>query len=98
MVSLLAEDVFGGDVLRADLRAVPGFEDIKWHSWNRLPDGEEIDFTRSQLKDPLPKNIPVEARTRENLFSYPTIERRYKLLKSRFDKETAAVAGSGRRG
>ena len=87
VVSLLAQDVFGGDVLRVDLRTVPGFEDIKWHSWNRFPNGGEIDFTRSQLTDPIPKNIPVEVRTRDNLFSYPTIQHRYELLKSRFQRK-----------
>jgi hypothetical protein len=54
-----------------------------------MPNGEEIDFTREQLKavkTPIPKDIPVEVRTRENLFSYPTIQKRYELLKSRFEK------------
>jgi hypothetical protein len=88
VVSLVAQDVFGGDVLRVDLRAVPGFEKNKWHSWNRLPDGKEIDFTDPELRDRIPKSVPVEVRTRDNLFSYPTIQRRYELLKSRFQQST----------
>jgi hypothetical protein len=85
VVALVAQDVFGGDILRVDLRTVPGFEEIKWHSWNKMPSGEEIDFANPELKDRLPKSVPVEVRTRENLFSYPTIQKRYELLKSRFD-------------
>lgn len=91
VVSILAQDIFGGDILRADLRGAPGFEDIKWHSWNRLPDGREVDFTASQLEKPIPKGVPIEIRTRENLFSYPTIKDRYEILKSRFKQKTGFV-------
>jgi len=86
VVSLLAQDIFGGDIMRVDLSKVPGFENIKWHSWNRLPDGEEIDFTKSQFHKKFPENLKPWVADRTQLFSYGGIEKRYLLLKERFDK------------
>lgn len=84
VVSLLAQDLFGGEIMRTNLKIVPGFKEFSWHSWNLLPDGKEIDFTAAQFSNPLPKHIPVWSPTREELFSYPGIQRRYELLKSKF--------------
>lgn len=85
VVSILAQDVFGGDIMRVALHKVPGFENIKWHSWNKLEDGQELDFTKSQLDKTLPKNLDTFIANREKLFAYSNIERRYRLLKRRFD-------------
>lgn len=86
VVSLLAQDIFGGEVVRVDLRTVPGFEDIAWHSWNILPDGRVIDFTEAQLIKPLPEKLDTFIAKREILFTYSNIQKRYELLKHRFQK------------
>jgi hypothetical protein len=85
VVSILAQDVFGGDIMIVDLHNVPGFEDIKWHSWNKLATGRELDFTKSQFDKTLPKNLKTFIVNREKLFTYSNIEKRYRLLKGRFD-------------
>jgi hypothetical protein len=86
VVSLLAQDFFGGEIMRTDLHAVPGFEEFRRHSWNRLPSGQEIDFTVAQFPRPLPDNLVVRVASREELFSYPGIQKRYELLKEKFHK------------
>jgi hypothetical protein len=85
IVSILVQELFGGEILRVDLRHVPGFEHIRWHSWNRLPDRTEVDLTQAQLHAPIPKEVPVFTTTREELFAYGTIKERYELLKARFE-------------
>lgn len=84
LVALLAQELFGGDIMRADLRAVPGFESVRWHSWNRLLDGQEIDFTDFMVQRPLPDSVIHETRTREEILSYAGIKERYDLFRSRY--------------
>lgn len=84
VVSRLAQDVFGGQVARVDLRKVPGWEEICWHSWNILPNGQHTDFTASQLEAPLPTNLPLYFPTRRQFFRWGTIKKRYKLLKAKY--------------
>jgi len=49
ITSLLLHDIFGGELLGADV-----FRDgqrVEAHMWNRLPGGMEVDLTRDQFKD-----------------------------------------------
>jgi hypothetical protein len=55
----LFQDIWGGDIMRACLDNVPGFESIKWHSWNKLANGTEMDFIKIHLDKDLPKNVPT---------------------------------------
>ena len=50
VVSLLANDYFGGIFVRAFLDETP-FSSVGSHYWNILADGTEIDFTRDQFGD-----------------------------------------------
>ncbi|MFA6194689.1 MAG: hypothetical protein WC719_03025 [Patescibacteria group bacterium] len=84
VVSLLAQDQFGGSLVRQSLKDVPGLEYLRSHYINKLPDEVEIDFTIEQFQGRLPALLPVEERTREHVLSYPDTAKRYELLKSRF--------------
>lgn len=84
VVSLLAQDYFGGVLLRKSLQDAVGFENMRSHYLNKLPDGKEIDFTIDQFQGKLPENVPTQERDREEVISYPDTKRRYDILKSRF--------------
>ncbi|HYF10247.1 MAG TPA: hypothetical protein VD967_01415 [Candidatus Paceibacterota bacterium] len=86
VVSLLAQELFGGSLLRRSLAGIPGLEYLRSHYSNRLPNGEEIDFTLEQFEGRLPENLPTEERERERALSYPDTERRYALLKKHFEE------------
>ena len=86
VVSLVVQDYLGGELLRASLLSVKGFEHMRSHYWNQLEDGKEIDFTKSQFGDKYPEDLQWELRTREYVLSYQETAKRYELLKSRFLK------------
>ena len=83
VVSLVAQNLFGGELLRASLESV-GL--IGSHYWNRFPDGTEHDFTIEQFEHRCPdrrKLIPI-VRERNYLLSNTETSWRYKLLAWRF--------------
>jgi hypothetical protein len=86
VVALLAQNFWGGNLLRASLSSVKGFEHMRSHYWNQLKDGTEVDFTKSQFKDNYPNNLQAEIRAREYVLSYPETAKRYELLRSRILK------------
>jgi len=86
VVSLLTQDVFGGTLARYDLSGVPGLERVRSHYVNVFPDGREVDFTRGQFPELLPPHLPHEERTRDQVLGSPDTQRRYMLLKGRFEK------------
>src|SRR5205814_1362867 len=49
VTSLVVHDLFGGDVLAADV--FRDGERVEAHMWNRLPGGLEVDLTREQFKN-----------------------------------------------
>jgi deoxycytidylate deaminase len=79
VVSLLAQNLFGGELLRGSLTEVPGFTHMRSHYWNRLTDGTEIDFTKSQFGNNYPRLI-AEKRDRSYVLSHPDTVKRYKEL------------------
>ncbi len=82
VVSLVAQDYFGGELVRGSLQDVPEFAHLRSHYWNKLPDGKEVDFTAEQFKTLLPA-LEKEVRPREQMLGYPDTQRRYELLKDR---------------
>lgn len=48
MTSLVVHDIFGGDILAADV-LVEG-QRVEAHMWHRLPGGRELDLTREQFR------------------------------------------------
>ena len=85
VVSLIAQDIFGGDILRASLKHISELSHIGSHYWNRLSDGTEIDFTRAQFGNNYPTNLKPEVKDR-SYFAIEDTQRRYKLLSSRLNQ------------
>lgn len=74
ITALVIQDYFGGKLLRAAI------DKLGSHYWNQLPDGSEIDLTKSQF----PKDIIIstgEIRDRKYVLSYPDTRKRYTLLR-----------------
>lgn len=83
VVTLLAQDFFGGKILRGSLEKT-NFYAMKSHYWN-LIGSEEKDFTEEQFKGNKPKLIG-EIRERKLLLSNKNTLKRYRLLKNRLLK------------
>jgi hypothetical protein len=82
VVSLLAQDLFGGTLQRVSLEDTP-FAASRSHYYNQLPTGL-ADFTAEQFGTWSPTNLPAESRTREYVLSHEPTRVRYELLKARF--------------
>jgi hypothetical protein len=82
IVALLAQDVFGGELLRASLVDTE-FASSRSHYWNLLPDGSEVDFTEAQFDGRKP-HLVGEVRTREYVLTNELTRQRYELLKTLF--------------
>ncbi len=89
VAALLAQDIFGGLLLRASLLDVPEFAAMKSHYWNLCPGGIERDFTRAQFQNGLPSHLAREHKDRDYLLSNPETRRRYELLVRRFQERIA---------
>ena len=86
VVSLVAQNLFGGELLRGSLTEVPGFEHMRSHYWNQLADGSIEDFTKPQFRERYPSGLKAEPRDRSYVISYPETVKRYKLLVFRLAK------------
>jgi deoxycytidylate deaminase len=86
VVSLVAQNLFGGELLRASLTEVPGFEHAGSHYWNKLADGSIEDFTGPQFGENYPRALKAEFRSRSYVLSFPETVKRYKLLALRLAK------------
>jgi hypothetical protein len=85
VVALLAQDVFGGKILRFGFHPdSPFFKSMGSHYWNQFADGTELDFTRGQFGENYPPELIGVVREREYLLSSPTTAVRYNLLLGRF--------------
>lgn len=80
VVALVAQDIFGGELLRASLEGTE-FAYSRSHYWNLLPDGSEIDFTEAQFEGRKPQ-LSGEVRGREYVLSNELTRQRYELLKN----------------
>ena len=86
ITALLAQDLFGGQLLRAMIQG-------QNHYWNLLPNGAELDLTRQQF-GPNPSLDPGEVpkiRDREYVLSFPATVKRYELLKQNILKLQGAL-------
>ncbi|MET0740292.1 MAG: hypothetical protein ABWZ26_01930, partial [Candidatus Nanopelagicales bacterium] len=48
VTAMVVNDYLGGELLEAGVRHADGSEQ-GFHTWNRLPDGDEVDWTREQF-------------------------------------------------
>lgn len=86
VVSLVAQNLFGGELLRASLASIPEFAHMRSHYWNKLANGSEEDFTRMQFGEKYPSGLLAESRDRSYVLSYLETVKRYKLLAWRLAK------------
>lgn len=85
VVALLVQDILGGEILRASLEEVTGYEDMRSHYWNRLSNGLQVDFTADQFKNRARDLMPRgEARTRRYLLGNEKTKARYEMLRTEF--------------
>jgi hypothetical protein len=78
MTALVVQDILGGELILAEVH-VDGAK-VGHHYWNRLPDGVEIDLTRSQFRRGEQISNP---RVVERLYGSFTREEAYTLFRSR---------------
>lgn len=91
VVALLAQDEFGGEIVKGSLKDHPKYSYLRSHFWNVLPDGQAIDFTAEQYPDLTIDELEPEPRTRKHILSHPDTLHRYNLLKKRFENFLPAV-------
>ena len=75
VTALVIQDYLAGDIIKCD---VIGDEDS--HFFNKLPDGEIVDLTRSQFAEGTKFENEKNA-GREKILSHPGTQARYEILK-----------------
>ena len=83
VASLLAQKLFGGELLRASLQGT-AYAVMGSHYWNRLGSGVEQDFTAAQFREGYPRGLRAEERARSYLLSNDATLARYALLSLEF--------------
>lgn len=80
VVSLVAQNMFGGYLVRASLGNTP-FAFMRSHyAIKRMRDGIIVDFTRDQFEEQYPKNLTWEKRYRSKVLEHQGTKDRYKKL------------------
>ncbi|MBI2108753.1 MAG: hypothetical protein HYT93_01040 [Parcubacteria group bacterium] len=85
-VSLVAQNMFGGTLLRVSLTDTP-FKAMRSHYFNKLPDGTVIDFTKEQFGKLYPSGLKTKTRTCGSILEHESTRNRYKKLALRFAYE-----------
>ncbi|MEK7066312.1 MAG: hypothetical protein AAB965_01925 [Patescibacteria group bacterium] len=82
VTALVVQDYFGGEMLRCKMT------DGDSHYWNRLPDGNEEDWTEEQFDyiEAQPIKSEYIVREREYVLSFPNTKMRYDLLKEKVER------------
>lgn len=80
VVALLAQDIFGGTLLRASLEDTP-FAKMRSHYCNKISTDEVIDFTDEQFGDNKPTNLVWEHRERSVVINPAATSERYTRLR-----------------
>ena len=86
VVSAVANNLFGGKILRASLENTP-FAHMRSHYINQLPNGNKHDFTKPQFKGIYPQGLKFEERSIEYILKYPDTATRYRELTIRLARE-----------
>ncbi|MDQ5957157.1 MAG: hypothetical protein QG614_132 [Patescibacteria group bacterium] len=83
VVSLLAQEIFGGEIVKGSLLDYPKYSYLKSHIWNRINE-EDIDFTSEQYSDLSHKDLEGVIYSKESILKYPNTVKRLSILKERF--------------
>ncbi|MDD5251329.1 MAG: hypothetical protein PHT12_01675 [Patescibacteria group bacterium] len=91
VVALVAQSLFGGELVRGSLAGYPKWAHLRSHYWNRLGSDQEVrfaDFTAAQFGNDRPDfGLDVELRPRDYVIGYPETARRYEILTWRIASE-----------
>lgn len=87
VASLIAQEYFGGELLRGSLEHIPRYKEVRSHYWNRI-ENTEVDFTKEQFLDVSFKELKGEERNRKSILAHPSAAQRYTLLKERLEALT----------
>ena len=87
VVSLIVQDLFGGDLLRVSLEGTE-FAEGRSHYFNRLPDGRVVDLTEAQFQGRLPAELAATAvvRDRDYVIGGADTRERYERLRERLQQ------------
>ena len=85
VVALLAQELFGGTLLRISLDKLPSLVPFNSHYFNKLADNTIVDFTIDQFEGNLPTDLLPEKRDREHLLKNSDTLDRVHTLKLRFN-------------
>ena len=78
-VSLVAQRIFGGKLIRAELKDFPEFKFMRWH-WANLFGDKVKDFTKPQFGRNYPKEMFFIPRTPSSILRHEEVRDRYELL------------------
>jgi hypothetical protein len=73
VTALIIQDHFGGELLHAEIGGIS-------HFWNRMPTGQELDFTRHQFGATPTKPLEADIESRDYVLSFPDTRARYRRL------------------
>jgi len=90
-VALVANRVFGGKLLRADLKPFPKFKYMRWHWANFLPGGIIRDFSRIQFGDDYPEGMEFVEKPAETITRHSNVVTRTNILYERLLSEVKNV-------
>ncbi len=93
VVSLVAQKLFGGDIMSASLDGVPEFSYIGRHFVNRLPDGRIEDFAKEQFGDRYPTGLKFKVKKRNGIL-YNEQTGKPKQVMRRYRKLSYRLAGA----
>lgn len=93
IIAILVHEGCGGNLLRASLESVKGYEQMRSHYWNLLPNGAEIDLSSGQFKDDDRNLVPAGKTTKDDkvitadsLLANESTAKRYAIFEKRFLK------------
>jgi hypothetical protein len=85
-VALVAQKLFGGKLLRAELKAFPKYRYMGWHWINLMPDGQMRDFSKAQFGDDYPENMDFKEKPAYKIRRVASVVYRTNLLYKRLLK------------
>lgn len=84
VVALIAQDNFGGKIMRCSLEHLPQYAHLRSHYWNKFPNGTEIDFTHEQFMRRI--SLRGTEHSRKEILSHTGTGERYITLSEKFGK------------
>ena len=94
ITALIVQDFFGGKILGGKVK-IPRETKLYAHYWNKLPGGQETDFSKEQFPNGTFLEGKIRTRTKSHCLRTQTVQRRYLLLKSTVEKLMQQQSESG---